>query len=436
MAPPVAVTTGRQTFTFADLPRTMTVSGIGSFDPAGSPITSYQWSRIGTPEGSAAALADDTAVTTTFVADLPGTYLFQLIVVSSNGTSDGGALTAPASSFAAVAVTTEHRALTAPADGERDWGVSNREAIAVLDRLAGDFDTHDADNTRHWGRASDVAFGVVALTEPPDTPGIPIAVSDSDSRFQALVGGGSADGLHSHAGSHGRHHDLRPDLLVGASDLTWTDGQVAAVDRSDNVSGARPVYIQRDAAGQLQIDVARDESLAIGGGFWASPAGDFQAIIDIRMTFDGLFLAQDVDQHLQVGFGWQATRDLAVPDRLIAAGVALSGWGFRAVDLGVSDPTDTGALVDWNADAPAMAPVVRTGLLATEIVVRLTRSGTTAWAEVGVGGGGYVRVGSWSSVSVLAGSFCLFGALRRSDAGVRIKSTGFRISTPDTWFGA
>lgn len=55
------------------------LNGAGSTDVNGNPLT-YQWSLISLPSGSGAALSDPTAVNPTFVADLAGTYVAQLIV--------------------------------------------------------------------------------------------------------------------------------------------------------------------------------------------------------------------------------------------------------------------------------------------------------------------------------------------------------------------
>jgi hypothetical protein len=61
------------------------LTGSGSTDPGGSPLT-YAWSLTTRPGGSAAVLSSPTAVTPTFVADVAGTYVAQLIV--NNGVTN------------------------------------------------------------------------------------------------------------------------------------------------------------------------------------------------------------------------------------------------------------------------------------------------------------------------------------------------------------
>jgi hypothetical protein len=67
---------------------TVGLDGSGSRDADGD-VLSYRWSLLTRPEGSAAVLADPTARETTFVADLDGTYVAQLVV--HDGTTDSAA---------------------------------------------------------------------------------------------------------------------------------------------------------------------------------------------------------------------------------------------------------------------------------------------------------------------------------------------------------
>ena len=58
---------------------TVTLDGSHSTDVDGDALQ-YQWTLVGRPSGSQAALSDPTLVLPTFVADRPGIYAVQLIV--------------------------------------------------------------------------------------------------------------------------------------------------------------------------------------------------------------------------------------------------------------------------------------------------------------------------------------------------------------------
>ncbi len=59
---------------------TVRLDGSGSSDPDGTPLSSFSWSLLSRPAGSAATPSDPAAVAPTFVADRPGAYVAQLIV--------------------------------------------------------------------------------------------------------------------------------------------------------------------------------------------------------------------------------------------------------------------------------------------------------------------------------------------------------------------
>jgi PKD repeat protein len=58
---------------------TVTLNGSGSTDTDGEPLA-YQWSMVSAPSGSTAAILNPTAEIASFVPDLPGTFVVQLIV--------------------------------------------------------------------------------------------------------------------------------------------------------------------------------------------------------------------------------------------------------------------------------------------------------------------------------------------------------------------
>lgn len=60
-------------------PVLVTLTGAGSYDPNGNPIT-YAWTLTTIPGGSTATLSGATTVSPTFTADLAGTYVASLVV--------------------------------------------------------------------------------------------------------------------------------------------------------------------------------------------------------------------------------------------------------------------------------------------------------------------------------------------------------------------
>ena len=91
---PVASPGGNQSVIEGD---TVFLNGSGSSDANGDPLT-YNWSFVSTPGGSTATFTSTTSVTTSFVTDVPGTYVVSLVVNDGFVNSDPANVTITATS--------------------------------------------------------------------------------------------------------------------------------------------------------------------------------------------------------------------------------------------------------------------------------------------------------------------------------------------------
>jgi hypothetical protein len=82
----------------------VTLNGTGSSDPDGDPITLFAWTFVSRPAGSNATMNNAASATASFTADVPGTYVVQLVV------GDGQLLSPP--DTAVITVTQQNRAPT------------------------------------------------------------------------------------------------------------------------------------------------------------------------------------------------------------------------------------------------------------------------------------------------------------------------------------
>ena len=102
---------------------TVQLDGIGSSDPDGTPLQTV-WSLTARPPGSGAALSDTGIVNPTFVADVDGTYVAQLIVGDGVLLSIPDTVTITAAPGADLAVSF-YQAASNPAVGSGfEWGIS------------------------------------------------------------------------------------------------------------------------------------------------------------------------------------------------------------------------------------------------------------------------------------------------------------------------
>lgn len=139
-------------------------------------FATWQWTLLAGPPGHSASIAAPTSQNTTLDnVDVWGDYLLMLVATDSLGeSSEDDPRKAPDSARTVVRVTSEHTTLIDPAAGERNTDGWTREWVEEIDTLRDDLDTQtiaDHDTTA------------------------------TGAELDTLTGGGSATGLHTHAGA-------------------------------------------------------------------------------------------------------------------------------------------------------------------------------------------------------------------------------------------
>jgi len=144
--------------------QTVSLDGSGSSGVDGDALR-YQWSFSYTPPGSLAALSDPSVVQPTFVLDLPGMYVLQLVV------NDGAASSAPVS----VTINTVNSQPIADAGPDRSARVGTRVYLSG----SGSSDVDGDALTYLWALTARPANSAASLDDPtsvspsflPDKPG-------------------------------------------------------------------------------------------------------------------------------------------------------------------------------------------------------------------------------------------------------------------------
>ncbi len=96
---------------------TVALDGSASFDDnTAQTLLVYNWSFVSTPTGSAAVLDDPTSVTPSFLADLSGTYLVELVVTDQDGLSDAAQVQISSDNQAPTGVATPNGAVAVVGD--------------------------------------------------------------------------------------------------------------------------------------------------------------------------------------------------------------------------------------------------------------------------------------------------------------------------------
>jgi len=325
--PPVANAGLDQNVTVND---TVILDGSGSTDADGDALT-YLWS-LSVPGGSGATLSDPTAVSPTFVADVAGDYVAQLIV--NDSTEDSAADTA---------------LITASAVPINNPPVAN----AGLDQsvLAGDTVTLDASGssdadgdalTYSWSLSVPMGSGVT-LSDPTAVIQTFVADVDGDYVAQLIVNDGVDDSTPDSvvivaalpAANQPPVANAGPDQLVVVGATVTLDGSGSSDPDADLLTYSWSVTSVPAGSGAMLSDAT-----AIDPSLVADVAGDY--VLQL-MVNDGEFDSAPDTVMVTVVVAAPPVADPSGP---------YSGFTNEAVTFdgrGSSDP-DGGAIQSWNWD--------------------------------------------------------------------------------------
>jgi len=177
--PPIANAGPDRVVTAGD---TVALNGSGSSDVDGDPLT-FRWSLTAVPTASTAALSDSAAANPSFVADLQGVYIAELIVNDGEFDSPADAVTTTAQ------IVVLNTAPVADAGPDQNVGVGD---VVVLDG-SGSTDAEGDALTFSWSLTSAPAGSAATLSNPSAVNATFVADVAGDYVAQLIVNDGEFD---------------------------------------------------------------------------------------------------------------------------------------------------------------------------------------------------------------------------------------------------
>ena len=325
--PPVANAGVDENVTVDD---TVTLDGSGSTDADGDALT-YLWS-LSVPGGSGATLSDPTAVSPTFVADVAGDYVAQLIV--NDSTEDSAADTA---TITASAVPVNNPPV---ADAGLDQSVLAGDTV-TLD-ASGSSDADGDALTYSWSLSVPMGSGAT-LTDPTAIVQMFVADVDGDYVAQLIVNDGADDSVPDSvvimaalpAANQPPVANAGPDQLVAIGMTVNLDGSGSSDPEADMLTFSWSLTTIPAGSGATLSDAA-----AVGPSFVADVIGDYVLQLIVN---DGEFDSAPDTVMVMVVVAAPPVADPSGP---------YSGFTNEAVTFdgrGSSDP-DGGTIQSWNWD--------------------------------------------------------------------------------------
>jgi mono/diheme cytochrome c family protein len=247
----------------------VTLDGSGSSDADGDALD-FDWAFVSAPPGSTASLSDPTAVKPTFVIDVTGDYVLQLVV------NDGLEDSAPDT----VTVSTENSPPMADAGPDQDAEVGDRVQLSG----AGSTDADNDPLSFFWSLSSVPVGSATALSDPFAVE--PTFVLDLAGEYvaQLIVNDGLVDSAPDTvmitANNRPPVADAGSDLVVDVGDTVTLDGSGSSDPEGDrlsflwqlstpagssaalsDVTAVRPTFVA-DVAGPYQVTLVVNDGLA------------------------------------------------------------------------------------------------------------------------------------------------------------------------------
>ncbi|ERS12823.1 hypothetical protein Q668_16945 [Alcanivorax sp. PN-3] len=231
---------------------TVSLDGSASSDADGDSLT-YQWTFVAKPDGSAAALSDATKVTPTFIADLAGTYVLELVVNDGETDSAGDRIT----------ITAERENTLPVADAGPDQNVTEGATVTLNGSASSDADGDPL--SYQWQFVSRPDGSTAALDQP----------NSAKPQFDADVEG---------------QYVVRLVVTDEAGGVSDADTVMITVSKANSIpvadAGANQSVLVDDIVvldGRNSRD-ADDDPLSYQWGFVSKPAGSTATLSDTQVV--------------------------------------------------------------------------------------------------------------------------------------------------------